>query len=213
MVFRKIVKKIQDWFTTGVDRTKFAMVGVGCLFKKPKYVAVFIVSLLVMLYILSFFRDGAGNWQLLFSGLPFVRKLEMLGMVFLNIWQNFTSLYGLLIILMSILQALVIMLLVFAWRHREKDATIDGASTGSIGAVLGFVALGCPTCGIGLLMPLLTAIAGAGAMALAEGFSQVFTVLAFILLFYTVIKLGYICFITISASKYKEKKTCKKRLE
>jgi len=209
MVFRKIVKKLQDWFTTGVDRAKFALVGAGYLFRNPKYVAVFIVSLLVMLYILSFFRDGAGNWQLLFSGLPFGRKMEMLGMVFLNIGHNFTSLYGLLIVLMSVLQALVIMLLVFAWRHREKDATLDGASTGSIGAVLGFVALGCPTCGVGLLMPLMTAIAGAGAMALAEGFSRVFTILAFILLIYTVIKLGYICFITIAASKHKEKKHAK----
>ena len=101
------------------------------------------------------------------------------------------------------------MLLVFAWRHREKDATLDGASTGGIGSILGFVALGCPTCGVGLLMPLLTAIAGAGAMTLAEGVSRVFTVLAFVLLVYTVIKLGYICFVTISAKKYKEKKHAK----
>ena len=209
MVFRKVAKKVSYWFTTGVDRAKFALTGVGYLFRRPKYVAVFIVSLLIMLYILSFFRDGAGNWQLLCSGLPFERKMEMMGMVFLNIGQNFTSLYGITIILMSILQALVVMLLVFAWRHREKDATLDGASTGGIGAILGFIALGCPTCGIGLLMPLLTAIAGAGAMALAEGFSQVFTVLAFILLIYTVVKLGYTCFITISASKYKEKKHAK----
>ena len=209
MVFRKIVKKTQNWFTTGVDRAKFAMMGVGYLFRRPKYVAVFVVSLLVMLYILSFFRDGAGNWQLLCSGLPFARKMEMLGMVFVNIGYNFTSFYGITIILMSILQALVVMLLVFAWRHREKDATLDGASTGGIGAILGFVALGCPTCGVGLLMPLLTAIAGAGALALAEGFSHAFTVLAFILLVYTVIKLGYTCFITISVSKSKEKKHAK----
>ena len=133
----------------------------------------------------------------------------MLGLVFRNIIYNFTSLYGILIILMALLQALVIILLTFAWRNREKDATLDGASTGGIGSILGFVALGCPTCGVGLLMPILTAIAGAGAMTLAEGVSRAFTCLAFILLIYTVIKLGYICFVTISAKKYKEKKHAK----
>ena len=111
---------------------------------------------------------------------------------------------------MSSLQRLTkIMLLIFAWRNREKEHAIDGASTGSIGAIFGFVALGCPTCGVSLLAPLLTAIAGAGAMAAAESVSRVLTILAFILLIYTVIKLGYISFITISTKKYKEKKHAK----
>ena len=42
--------------------------------------------------------------------------------------------------------------------------------------------------------------------AAAEGISHILIVLAFILLIYTVIKLGYVSFITISAKKYKEKK-------
>ena len=124
-------------------------------------------------------------------------------------FANFTDLYGLLIIALSILQALTIMLLVFTWSHREKEHAIDGASTGSIGAIFGFVALGCPTCGISLLTPLLTAIAGTGAIAAAEDISRVLIVLAFVLLIYTVIKLGYISFITISTKKYKEKKYAK----
>ena len=127
----------------------------------------------------------------------------------LDMFANFTDLYGLLIIALSILQALTIMLLVFTWSHREKEHAIDGASTGSIGAIFGFVALGCPTCGISLLTPLLTAIAGTGAIAAAEGISRVLIVLAFVLLIYTVIKLGYISFITISTKKYKEKKYAK----
>ena len=209
MVFRKIAQKVKNWFTTGVDHAKFAASGVGILLKRPKYLAIFLISLLIILYILSFFRDGSGNWQLLCSGLSFGRKLEMLGLVFVSIWHNFTSLYGIMIILMALLQALVIMLLVFVWRQREKDATLDGASTGGIGSILGFVALGCPTCGVGLLMPILTAIAGAGAMTLAESVSRVFTFLAFVLLVYTVIKLGYVSFVTISAKKYREKKHAK----
>ena len=211
MVFRKIGKKIYNLVTTAIDRAKFAVSSIWMLLKRPKYLASFLVSLFVFLYILSFFKDGNGNWLLLCSNLSFGAKLEVLGRVCVKILDNFTDLYGILIILMSILQALTIMLLIFTWRNREKDHAIDGASTGGIGAIFGFIALGCPTCGISILAPLLTAVAGTGAMAAAEGISKVLIVLAFILLIYTVIKLGYVSFVTMSAKKYKEKKHAKSR--
>lgn len=209
MVFRKIAKKVKYLLSTLADRTKFAIVSIGYLLRRPKYLACFLISLFLFLYILSFFKNGNGNLLLLFSGISFGMKMELLGRVAVDILGNFTDLYGLLIIALSILQALTIMLLIFAWRHREKEHAIDGASTGSIGAIFGFVALGCPTCGVSLLAPLLTAIAGTGAMAAAEGVSRVLIILAFILLIYTVIKLGYISFITIGSKKYKEKKHAK----
>ncbi len=204
-----MTKKVKYLLTTLSDRTKFAMVSIGYLLRQPKYLACFIVSLFLFLYVLSFFKNGSSNFLLLFSGISFGAKMELLGKVVLDMFANFTDLYGLLIIALSILQALTIMLLVFTWSHREKEHAIDGASTGSIGAIFGFVALGCPTCGISLLTPLLTAIAGTGAIAAAEDISRVLIVLAFVLLIYTVIKLGYISFITISTNKYKEKKYAK----
>lgn len=135
--------------------------------------------------------------------------MAVLGQVCLGILTNFVSWSGLALIFMSLLQALVVMLLIFAWRQRQRESVIDGASTGGIGAIFGFIALGCPSCGVGLLTPILTTIAGAGAMAMAETVSNIFTILALILLFYTVIKLGYINYVTISAAKAtkKEEKT------
>jgi hypothetical protein len=209
MDFGKINKKIYNFATTVVDRAKFAFVSIGYLFRKPRYLVVFIISLFASLYLLSFFKDWTGNWLLLCSGLPLGAKIEVLGRVALKILDNFADFYGILIILMSVLQALTIMLLVFTWRNREKDSAIDGASTGGIGAIFGFVALGCPTCGISILTPIFTAIAGAGAIAVAESVSRVLIILAFVLLIYTVIKLGYVSFITIGAKKYKEKKHAK----
>ena len=209
MVFRKITKKVRYLLTTLADRTKFAMISIGYLLRQPKYSVCFIASLFLFLLILSFFKNGNGNLLLLLSGISLSMKIELLGRVALSILDNFTDWYGLLIITLSALQALTIMLLIFAWRHREKEHAIDGASTGSVGAIFGFVALGCPTCGVSLLAPLLTAIAGASAIAVAESISRALTVLAFVLLIYTVIKLGYISFITISSNKYKEKKHAK----
>ena len=206
MVVRKITKKISTCITTTADRAKFTIISVNYLIRKPRYLFIFLSSLFVFLYVLSFFKDGIGNWSLLCSNLPFSTKLEVLGRVFAKIADNFSSLYGILIIIMSALQALTIMLIAFTWRSREKNVAIDGASAGGIGAVFGFLALGCPTCGISMLAPLLTAFAGTGAMAAAESISHALIILAFGLLTYTVIKLGYISFITISTNKYKEKK-------
>lgn len=188
------------------DRCKLAMIGIGQLLKRPKYLVAFLVSLFIFLFILSFFKDGNSNWSLLTSGLGFSQKMAVIGRVLLEILINLTNLGGLVITLMAILQALIIPLLIHSWKCRAKDSAIDGASTGSIGSILGFIALGCPSCGVGLLMPILTAIAGAGALALAETVSTIFTALAFFLLFYTVIKLGYITFINISTEKNKVKK-------
>ena len=194
MAIRKIIETISD-------RSKFALLSTGRILRKIKYLAIFLVSLFIFLYILSFFKDGSGNWQLLWSGLAIDRKIQILGRVFADIFSNFTSLYGVTIIFLSLLQALVVMHLVFAWKHREKNHALDGASTGGIGAILGFVALGCPSCGIGLLTPLLSAIAGASAVALAEGISQLFTIAAFLLMIFTIIRLGYINYIIISSNK------------
>lgn len=201
---RKI--SLKSYLETISDHCKLAMIGIGQLLKRPKYLVAFLVSLFVFLFILSFFKDGNSNWMLITSGLEFGRKMEVIGRVLFEILVNFTSLYGLTINLMAFLQALIIPLLIHSWKCRAKDSAIDGASTGSIGSILGFIALGCPSCGVSLLTPILTAIAGASAVALAETVGWIFTILAFILLFYTVIKLGYITFINISTEKIKVKK-------
>jgi len=197
MAIRKIAETI-------ADRSKFALVSSGYILRRPKYLCGFIFSFLIILYIFSFFRDGSSNWQLIWSGLAINQKIEILGRAGAGILDNFTSLYGITIIFLSLLQAAVITHLVFAWRHREKNVALDGASTGGVGAILGFVALGCPSCGVGLLMPLLSAIAGASAAALAESIGLIFTILAFGLLLFTIIRLGYINYVIISSRNYKE---------
>ena len=197
MAIRKIIETISD-------RSKFALVSTGYILKKPKYLAVFLLSFLVFLYFLTFFRDGSSNWQLIWSGLAIDRKLEILGRVFPAILENLASFYGITIIFLSLWQGIVVTQIVFALRNREKEQSLNAASTGGIGAVLGFLALGCPSCGIGLLTPLLSAIAGASAVALSETVGYILTVLAFILLLYSIIRLGYINFIIISSKNYKE---------
>ena len=197
MAIRKIAETV-------ADRTRFALLSLAELFKQPRYLITAIVVFLVFLYILTFFRDGGSNWQLICSGLPFGDKLGVLGRVWRDVLTNFGSLYGVSIIFMALLQGVIIMQLVFTWKNRERDMAIDGASTGTIAAILGFITLGCPSCGVGLLSAILTAIAGTGAAVLAEQIGFILVILAFILMLYTIIRLGYIDYVVISSKKAKE---------
>ena len=196
------IRKVAE---TVSDRVKIGVFGLGKVFSRPKYAIFGIFCVFLLMYILSFWRDGNGNWQLLCSGLPLGDKLGVLGRVFGVILENFCSIWGISIILLAVLQGIVITQLVFTWRHREKNATLDGASTGGIGAILGFIALGCPSCGIGLLTPILSAVAGASALAMAETIGKIFTILAFALLIFTMIRLGYIDYVLASTNNRKDK--------
>ncbi|MBR1939298.1 hypothetical protein IJ847_01020 [Candidatus Saccharibacteria bacterium] len=129
----------------------------------------------------------------------------MLERVTVSTFGNFTSLYGLMLVALALLQSMAITLVVFAWRNRQKRAAIDGVEAGGVASLLGFAALGCPTCGVSFLMPALSAIAGASASILAERISIVLAIAAFLLLLYAIIKLGYTVYIIVGSSKRREK--------
>ena len=206
MVKRKISfgKRIAKWFGGLADKAKFALVGFRYLFERPKYIACFIIAALIFLYILAQLQEGGVSWSLLWSGLPFAKKIGVFGTSLALMGECFTSLHGLVLVLLALMQGLAVAGIVFALRNREKDQAINHASTGSIASILAIVTLGCPTCGITLLTPILTMIAGAGAVAMAEKIGVVLTIIAFILLLYTLISLGYLIFVNVSASRAKE---------
>lgn len=188
MGFRKIKRRI----VAAVDYLKLALVGQHVVLKNPRYVGVFTIAWIGLYYGYFFFRSGNGDWNLLWSGINMGDKLALLGRDFVNMWVSLASWYGLQLAIMTGLQAMTLVLLIFAWRHRDKENALDGASTGGIAAILGMLALGCPSCGLSLITPILTTLAGAGAAVMAEGVSNALLAIAFLLLFYTVIKLGYI---------------------
>lgn len=198
-------RRVSRFCAQKADQAKLGMVGTYYCIKKWRYALIFAVSFFIFDFLLTFFADGSGNLDLLLSGLAFGAKMAVIGRVLLGLLTNFTSLSGVFLTIMSFLQGLSVMLMIYVWRHREKSIAIDGASTGSIASVIGFVALGCPSCGISLLSPILAAIAGASAGILAERIGIIFIILAFALLIFTVLRLGYTVFILVSAKRYKEK--------
>ena len=201
----KFQRKLKNLFETFVDRCKFAVVGYKYLLSRPRYVIALIISFLVFLYILSQLQNGGSNWNLLWSGLDFGQKMQVFGNSLASMLSNFTSFTGILIVILALMQSLCVAGIVFAIRHRQKDDAINGASAGSIASILAFVTLGCPTCGMTLLTPLLTMIAGTSAVALAERLGVILSIVAFVLLFFTLVHLGYLIFVNVSAERAKEK--------
>ena len=201
----KFQRKLKNLFETFVDRCKFAVVGYKYLLSRPRYVIALIISFSVFLYILSQLQNGGSNWNLLWSGLDFGQKMQVFGNSLASMLGNFTSFMGILIVILALMQSLCVAGIVFAIRHRQKDDAINGASAGSIASILAFVTLGCPTCGMTLLTPLLTMIAGTSAVALAERLGVILSIVAFVLLFFTLVHLGYLIFVNVSAERAKEK--------
>jgi len=198
-------RRIRNRFELILDRIKLAMLGSGFCLSNKKYLAAFILGSFGFLYFLTFFQSGNSNFQLLFSHLDAEQKIELLGRVFSSSFENFLSLDGLLLVFLALLQGLAITLMVFTWRHKKQDEVFGTASASTVASALGFVALGCPSCGISLLTPLLSAIAGASAGILAERVNIILTLVAYGLLLYSICKLGYLVFIIVTAAKYKEK--------
>ena len=55
------------------------------------------------------------------------------------------------------------------------------------------------------IFPIISAVAGASAVAMAETISQIFTIIAFGLLIFTILRLGYIDYVLASVNNRKEK--------
>lgn len=198
---RSILKKLKEKAEAFGNKSKYAVIGAGHCLSRPKYAVACALAFVAILYLFTFFRDGSGRWQLLCAG-----KTDQLWINFVSMMSNFASFYGILLVFMSALQALAVTQIVYAWRNRRKDEAISGIERGGIASLLGFAALGCPSCGISIFMPILTAVVGTGASIVAERISVIVAVIAFLLLIYANISLGYIIFVIAGNSKKRKEK-------
>ncbi len=203
---RSIIKRIKERAELFGNKAKYAIVGAGYCLRRPKYLIAFIISTVFFLYILTFFRDGNSNWLLLWSGLSSGRKFELIERVFLEMFTNFASFYGVLLFFLSLLQGLTVAQIIYTWRNRRKSDALSGVGRGGVASLLGFAAMGCPGCGVSFLTPILTAIIGTGASFVAERVSIILAIVAFALLIYANINLGYIIFIIAGNGKHKKEK-------
>ncbi|MDR3152175.1 MAG: hypothetical protein LBT85_01750 [Bifidobacteriaceae bacterium] len=124
---------------------------------------VFLLSLLVFGFILTFAANGSLYFSLLASNISLFDKFGVLAQIFVSIFSNiFQGVNGILVILLSLLQATTITLMVYAKKYSEakticrigKDSGLQGAAL-----IISFIGVGCPTCGTSLIAPLIALFA------------------------------------------------------
>ena len=159
--------------------------GIGIVLRKWQYTLLFIVFFAVFGLLLSLLNTGTSEISLLFSGIEFVEKLDIISTAFMRIFVAPT------ILILSVLQATIFSLLIYIWRTpRLKMCRKDGTENAGIGAIMAFLGAGCPTCGISLVTPLFATLFSTGAYTAVAVFGVVALILAFVISILTLIYLG-----------------------
>ncbi|MBR2709126.1 hypothetical protein IKE98_02225 [Candidatus Saccharibacteria bacterium] len=185
----------------------FVIAGKGILLatKEKRFWYGFIPTFLFFGLLMNLLAGGTSKFDLMFA-LGFPDALGILGKNFIGIFgvgQPFLD--WLPIFLISILQGILIGLIVLLWnKKREQNA----GNLGSAGIVAGLIALGagCPTCGTTLLTPLLGAIFSTGGLAVTGTISTIVTILAIVIAFFSLKRLGVETYVTIINERFLAKK-------
>jgi hypothetical protein len=127
------MNKLRSTINLWLDETKMAIAGLSIALKRPKTTTLSLILTLIFAYILTLFKNGTGTWSLFWSTIPLGDKLTATLTVWQRVLENFTSLDGLLLMILALLQGLTIAMLIYVWRHREQKSAIAGLEAGGVG--------------------------------------------------------------------------------
>ena len=201
------------------DECKLAGLGLVMATKNLSFWLVFIPTFVVFGTLISLLSSGSSVFDLFFA-VDFGGKMQILGDGFLSLLgrgRNFTDF--LLNFSIAFLQAALIALLVFVYHKRKKnnlgkarlsnksDKSSDNSSAQNAGIAAGLALLGsgCPTCGTTLITPLITSLFSTGSYAIAGAISGIMTFLAYILIFWSLKKVGLEAYVIIKSEIWSKK--------
>lgn len=193
--------RVENYF----KKWQVSVAGILRVLRIPRYAALNIGIFLAFAWILTIFSIGNTDWNLLFSQVDWLGKLEIVIGGFVRIFTNLTSIDGVLTFLLSILQAVAISLIIFNFRRTRKFN--DTAADSGIAGIIAIFGAGCPTCGTSLLLPILVTIFGAGVSSVWGSISWIITIVAFGLLLHALRKLGFMSNLKGEKSNGKIKKS------
>ena len=202
--------KVRGKLKNFVAECRTAALGVVMAFKEPRYIVSVVIAFVAFGTLMSLLSGGTAGIKLMFAG-GVGAFFNILGKAFLGLFgvgRDFLD--WLVIFFVSLLQAIVIGLVVLVWRGRKEKAKVsnaDNVEKAGIAAGLAVLGSGCPTCGTTLLMPVITAVAGGGGMALASAISGFLTVLAVVILLFSMKSLGYEAYILLIEKELIKKET------
>ncbi len=182
---------------------EFVLAGKGILMatRERKFWVGFIISFLFFGLLMNLLSSGLTKFELMFA-VGFSGAMKILGDAFLAIFGvNMIFMEWQPIFLLSFLQGVLIVLIVFLWQKKREE---NSANVKKAGIITGLIALGagCPTCGTTLLTPLLGTIFSTGSLVAAGVISTVVTVLAIAIAILSLKRLGVETYVIIVNEKY-----------
>ena len=189
------------------DECKLAGLGLVMASRNGLFWAVFIPTFVIFGTLISLLSAGSSVIDLFFA-VDFGGKMQILGDGFLSLLgrgRNITDF--LLNFSITFLQAALIALLVFVYKHRKKNQKKDSSSAQNAGLAAGLALLGsgCPTCGTTLITPLLTSLFSSGSYAIAGAISGILTFIAYILLLWSLKKVGLEAYAIIKSEMWRKR--------
>jgi len=189
------------WF----DELALAAKGLLLYTRRKTFWLPFIITFLVFGLLINLLSNGFSSFKLIFSG--------NLSLAWSVLSSAFLAIFGigkafpdfLLNFFLSLLQAILISLVIFVFKHNKASAN---AESSAIVAGLAILGSGCPTCGTTLLAPVLGAVlSGTTSAVSAAGYiSLVLNILAIILAIFVFKKLGFETYAIIKSEEYQKKK-------
>jgi hypothetical protein len=184
-----------------------ALSGIGQVLRQPRYVAGALVGALGFAWLIFLLTNSGFYGALLVSRLPFVDKLGVIGTMFAEIArQAATSLTGVLLVLVSILQGISLALIIFTAQHNKRNQqTTQQLGLSGIASVAAAIGLGCVPCGTSLILPIVAVFfSGAAAASAATVASTIVLIIALGLSLFSLYRSGQIAAIYITLAQQEE---------
>ena len=184
-----------------------ALSGLGQVLRQPRYVAGALVGALGFAWLIFLLTNSGFYGALLVSRLPFVDKLGVIGTMFAEIArQAATSLTGVLLVLVSILQGISLALIIFTAQHNKRNQqTTQQLGLSGIASVAAAIGLGCVPCGTSLILPIVAVFfSGAAAASAATVASTIVLIIALGLSLFSLYRSGQIAAIYITLAQQEE---------
>lgn len=234
MYNRLMQRKLARFF----DECKLAAVGVVLASRRVKFWVVFLATFVVFGTLISLLSSGSSAIDLFFAA-DFGGKMQILGDGFLTLFGKGREFWDFFVnFSLSIAQALLIALIALIYKKRRanglmkprggnkktctndsnkksdgrSDVKSDGVALQNAGIATGLALLGsgCPTCGTTLITPILTSIFSTGSYAIAGAISGVLTFLAFVLILWSLKKMGLEAYVIIKDEEWRKKRAVQK---
>ena len=184
---------------------KSALLGVDRILGLPKYFLITIVATVTFAVIIYFAINANFYGPLMMSRLPIIDKIALLSSMIIDIFkQSFTSLNGVLLMVVSILQGVSIAAVIFtAKNNRDNEKTVSRQiRLSGIASIAATIGLGCVPCGTSLILPIVTLFFSGAAAATAANIASIIVLLSALLLsLFSLYKSGQIIFMYTELSK------------